>query len=42
MAGDSMETTLAVEPSEINALGFMLGDKKDEAFKLELEYIKVL
>jgi NADH dehydrogenase [ubiquinone] 1 alpha subcomplex assembly factor 1 len=32
----------AVNPEEINALGFMLGDKKAGAFKLEVEWIKVL
>ena len=32
----------AVEPNEINAVGFMLGDKKAGAFKLEVEWIKVL
>jgi len=31
----------AVKPDEINALGFMLGDKKAGAFKLEVEWIKV-
>ena len=32
----------AVEPTEINAVGFMLGDKKAGPFKLEIEWIKVL
>ncbi len=32
----------AVEPNEINAIGFMLGDKKAGAFKLEVEWIMVL
>jgi monofunctional biosynthetic peptidoglycan transglycosylase len=31
----------AVKPAEINALGFMLGDKKAGPFKLEIEWIKV-
>ena len=31
----------AVKPAEINALGFMLGDKKAGLFKLEIEWIKV-
>ena len=31
----------AVKQDEINALGFMLGDKKAGAFKLEVEWIKV-
>jgi len=26
---------------KVNALGFMLGDKKAEPFKLEIEWIKV-
>jgi len=31
----------AVKPEEINALGFMLGDKKPGPFKMEVEWIKV-
>jgi len=31
----------AVKPAEINALGFMLGDKKPGLFKLEIAWIKV-
>jgi NADH dehydrogenase [ubiquinone] 1 alpha subcomplex assembly factor 1 len=31
----------AVKPEEVNALGFLLGDKKAGAFKLEVEWIKV-
>lgn len=31
----------AVKPEEVNALGFMLSDKKPGAFKLEVESIKV-
>lgn len=31
----------AVSPAEINALGFMLGDKKAGPFKMEIEWIKV-
>ena len=31
----------AVKPEEINALGFMLGDKKAGPFKMEVESIKV-
>jgi NADH dehydrogenase [ubiquinone] 1 alpha subcomplex assembly factor 1 len=31
----------AVKPSEINSIGFMLGDKKAGPFKLEIEWIKV-
>ena len=30
-----------VDPKEINALGFMLGDKKAGQFKMEFEWIKV-
>lgn len=30
-----------VKPDEINALGFMLGDKKAGPFKMEIEWIKV-
>ena len=30
-----------VDPKEINALGFLLGDKKAGPFKLEIEWIKV-
>lgn len=30
-----------VKPAEINAMGFMLGDKKAGPFKLEIEWIKV-
>jgi monofunctional biosynthetic peptidoglycan transglycosylase len=31
----------AVKPEEVNALGFMLSDKKTGPFKLEVEWIKV-
>jgi hypothetical protein len=31
----------AVKPEEVNALGFMLSDKKAGPFKLEIESIKV-
>ncbi|MCU0719469.1 MAG: CIA30 family protein [Pirellula sp.] len=31
----------AVTPAEINAIGFMLGDKKAGSFKLEIEWIKI-
>ena len=31
-----------VNPTEVNALGFLLGDKKPGPFKLEVEWIKVL
>ena len=30
-----------VDPAEVNALGFLLGDKKAWPFKLEVEWIKV-
>jgi len=32
----------AVKPEEVNALGFLLGDKKAGAFKLEVEWVKVV
>lgn len=32
----------AVKPAEVNALGFMLGDKKAGPFKLEVESVKVV
>jgi len=31
----------AVKPEEINAVGFMLGDKKAGPFKMEIEWVKV-
>lgn len=31
----------AVRPADVNALGFMLGDKRPGPFKLEIEWIKV-
>jgi monofunctional biosynthetic peptidoglycan transglycosylase len=31
----------SVKPEEINALGFMLGDKKAGPFKMEIDWIKV-
>jgi monofunctional biosynthetic peptidoglycan transglycosylase len=31
-----------VDPKEVNALGFLLGDKKAGPFKLDVEWIKVL
>ena len=31
----------AIKPTEISALGFMLGDKKAGPFKLEIEWVKV-
>jgi len=31
----------AVKPEEVNALGFMLADKKAGAFKMEIEWIRV-
>ena len=31
-----------VDPSEVNGLGFLLGDKKAGPFKLEVEWIKVV
>jgi NADH dehydrogenase [ubiquinone] 1 alpha subcomplex assembly factor 1 len=40
--GRAFKDAGAVDPKEINALGFMLGDKKAGAFKMEVEWIKVL
>jgi monofunctional biosynthetic peptidoglycan transglycosylase len=39
--GRVLKNAGAVKPSEINSLGFMLGDKKAGSFKLEIEWIKV-
>ena len=39
--GRMVKNAEAVKPAEINALGFMLGDKKAGLFKLEVEWIKV-
>lgn len=39
--GRMVKNAGAVKPAEINALGFMLGDKKAGLFKLEVEGIKV-
>jgi len=39
--GRQVKNAGAVKPEEINALGFMLGDKKAGPFKMELEWIKV-
>ncbi len=36
-----VEDAGVVKPEEINALGFMLSDKKAGPFKLEVESIKV-
>jgi NADH dehydrogenase [ubiquinone] 1 alpha subcomplex assembly factor 1 len=30
-----------VDPAEVNALGFLLSDKKAGPFKLEVEWVKV-
>lgn len=40
--GRVLKDAAAVEPTEINAVGFMLADKKAGEFKLEVEWIKVL
>jgi NADH dehydrogenase [ubiquinone] 1 alpha subcomplex assembly factor 1 len=40
--GRVVKDASAVEPNEINAVGFLLGDKKAGAFKLEVEWTKVL
>lgn len=39
--GRAVKDAGAVKPEEINALGFMLGDKKAGPFKIEIESIKV-
>ena len=39
--GRPVEDAGPVDPKEINALGFMLGDKKAGPFKMEVEWIKV-
>ena len=39
--GRLVKNSGALKPEEINALGFMLGDKKAGPFKMEIEWIKV-
>jgi NADH dehydrogenase [ubiquinone] 1 alpha subcomplex assembly factor 1 len=39
--GQMVKNAGAVKPAEINAIGFMLGDKKAGPFKMEIEWIKV-
>jgi monofunctional biosynthetic peptidoglycan transglycosylase len=39
--GNVVKNAGAINPAEISALGFMLGDKKAGPFKLEVEWIKV-
>ena len=39
--GQMVKNAGAVKPAEINALGFMLGDKKAGPFNMEIEWIKV-
>ena len=39
--GQVVKNAGEVRPAEINALGFMLGDKKAGPFKMEIEWIKV-
>lgn len=39
--GQLVKNAGAVKPAEINAIGFMLGDKKAGPFKMEIEWIKV-
>jgi len=31
-----------VDPQEVSGLGFLLGDKKDGPFQLEVEWIRVV
>lgn len=39
--GRVMKDAGPIDPQEINAVGFMLGDKKAGPFKLEIEWVKV-
>jgi NADH dehydrogenase [ubiquinone] 1 alpha subcomplex assembly factor 1 len=39
--GQMVKKAGAMKPAEINAIGFMLGDKKAGPFKMEIEWIKV-
>ena len=39
--GRMVQDAGTVKPAEINAMGFMLGDKKAGTFKMEIEWIKV-
>ena len=39
--GNVVKNAGAINPPEINALGFMLGDKKPGPFKLDVEWIRV-
>ena len=39
--GNVVKNAGALNPAEINALGFMLGDKKAGPFKLDVEWIRV-
>jgi len=39
--GQVVKKAGAVKPDEVNALGFLLGDKKAGPFQLEMEWIKV-
>ncbi len=39
--GNVVKNAGAINPAEINALGFMLGDKKAGPFKLDVEWIRV-
>ena len=40
--GRRVESNGPVEPSQINALGFMLSDKKPGKFQMQFEWVKVL
>jgi len=40
--GNRVQGMGAVEPDQINSLGFMLSDKKPGPFKLEVEWVKVI
>jgi monofunctional biosynthetic peptidoglycan transglycosylase len=39
--GNVVKNAGAMKPSDVNSLGFMLGDKKAGPFKLEVEWIKL-
>jgi NADH dehydrogenase [ubiquinone] 1 alpha subcomplex assembly factor 1 len=38
--GRELESKSSLEPSKVNAIGFLIADKKAEPFKLEVEWIK--
>ncbi|MEI7684169.1 MAG: CIA30 family protein [Planctomycetota bacterium] len=40
--GKAVPTAGQVDPKEVNALGFLLGDKKAGPFRMEIEWVKVV